>query len=105
MENVENEITLTLNDHANLAQAEEMLIQFIQENASNLWPDIDRSPEGCSKRLHDWYRDLESDALEGYPPPKPGSLFARLMRHIIAGDITPEQAMTVKSISIGISHD
>jgi hypothetical protein len=27
------------------------------------------------------------------------------MRHIIAGDITPEQAMTVKSISIGISHD
>ena len=98
-------IPQNLADPVNLARAEEKLRQLMRDNAANNWPGLDRSPAARLERLHRWHRDLESDGLEGYGPPRPDSLFARLMQHYIAGDITIGQAATVNFLARGISND
>lgn len=86
----------------NLAKAEALLEKFLRENEENGWPGIDRTPEGYSKRLYEHHWDLGNEALEGYPPPEPGSLFARQCEHWVNGDITAEQNVIITKVSYGM---
>ena len=88
-----------------LAKAEALLEQFIRENEANGWPGIDRTPEGYSKRLYHHRWGLGNEALEGYPPPEPGSLSARQADHWVNGNITAEQSVIITRTACGLNND
>lgn len=90
---------------ANLAKAEALLEKFLRENEENGWPGIDRTPEGYSKRLYEHRWDLGNEALEGYPPPEPGSLYARQCEHWVNGDITAEQNVIIMKAYCGLMDE
>lgn len=89
----------------NLAKAEALLERILRENEANGWAGIDRSPEAYSKRLYAHHWDLGNEALEGFEPPEPGSLFARQCEHWVNGNLTAEQNVRIARVSCGLSDD
>lgn len=69
------------------------LTAILTANAAAGYPDLDRSPAAQQERARHQAYLARKNRIEGLPPPD--AFEAQLIRHLIAGDISPAQYITL----------
>lgn len=69
------------------------LTAILAANAAAGYPDLDRSPAAQQERARHQAYLARKNCIEGLPPPD--AFEAQLIRHLVAGDISPAQYITL----------